>query len=69
MRDKCIPSAVFEPGDRSGSYQCGTTILLTEANGASRITAPDFAIAVLDELEQPSDDQHFTVATKLQSSS
>ncbi|WP_394275981.1 NAD(P)-dependent oxidoreductase [Luteococcus sp.] len=63
------PPAIFEPGDRSGSYRRGTTTLLTDANGASRITAPDFAIAVLDELEQPSDDQHFTVATKLQSSS
>lgn len=56
------PPAVFEPGDRSGSYQRGTTTLLTDANGASRITAPDFAIAVLDELENPGDDQHFTVA-------
>lgn len=55
------PPAVFEPGDRTGSYQRGTTTLLTDANGVSRITAPDFAIAVLDELEHPSDDQHFTV--------
>lgn len=63
------PPAVFEPGDRTGGYRRGATTLLTDANGASRITAPDFAIAVVDELEQPSDDQHFTVATKLQSSS
>lgn len=56
------PPAIFEPGDRSGSYQRGTTTLLTDADGASRITPPDFAAAVLDELEQPSDDQHFTVA-------
>ncbi len=60
------PPAIFEPGDRSGSYQRGTTTLLTDAKGASRITAPDFAIAVLDELEQPGDDLHFTVITKSQ---
>jgi hypothetical protein len=56
------PPAVFEPGVRSGNYQRGTTTLLTDADGVSRITPPDFATAVLDELEQPSDDQHFTVA-------
>lgn len=56
------PPAIFEPGERSGNYQRGTTTLLTDTNGASRITAPDFAIAVLDELEQPCNDQHFTVA-------
>ncbi|WP_122943222.1 NAD(P)-dependent oxidoreductase [Brachybacterium sp. EE-P12] len=56
------PPAVFEPGERSGSYLRGTTTLLTDAHGVSRITAPDFAIAVLDELENPGDDQHFTVA-------
>lgn len=56
------PPAVFEPGDRTGSYQRGTRTLLTDADGASHITPPDFADAVLDELEQPSDDQHFTVA-------
>lgn len=56
------PPAVFEPGDRTGSYQRGTTTLLTDVNGESRITPPDFATAVLDELEHPGDDQHFTVA-------
>ena len=56
------PPAVFEPGDRTGSYQRGTTTLLTDTDGVSRITPPDFATAVLDELEQPGDDQHFTIA-------
>lgn len=56
------PPAVFEPGARSGTYRRGTTTLLTDANGASRITPPDFATAVLDELEQPGGEQHFTVA-------
>jgi putative NADH-flavin reductase len=56
------PPAVFEAGERTGNYQRGTTTLLTDATGASRITPPDFADAVLDELEQPGDDRHFTVA-------
>lgn len=55
------PPAVFEPGERTGNYQRGTTTLLTDATGASRITPPDFAAAVLDELEQPGVDRHFTV--------
>ncbi|MFC0581168.1 NAD(P)-dependent oxidoreductase [Micrococcoides hystricis] len=56
------PPAIFEPGRRTGSYQRGTTTLLTDTDGVSRITPPDFAAAMLDEIEQPSDDQHFTVA-------
>ena len=56
------PPALFEPGERSGSYLRGTTTLVTDAHGVSRITAPDFAIAVLDELEDPSNERHFTVA-------
>lgn len=55
------PPAVFEPGDRNGSYQRGTTTLLTDERDVSHITAPDFAIAVLDELENPSEVHHFTV--------
>lgn len=56
------PPAIFEAGIRTGSYQRGTTTLVTDMNGVSRITAPDFAIAVIDELEQPTSDPHFTVA-------
>lgn len=56
------PPAVLEPGERTGSYQRGTTTLITDEQGASRITAPDLAIAVLDELERPGADRHFTVA-------
>ncbi|MGV0398551.1 NAD(P)-dependent oxidoreductase [Corynebacterium suicordis] len=56
------PPAIFEPGDRKGSYQRGKSVLLTDTEVASRITPPDFATAVLDELEWPSGDQHFTVA-------
>lgn len=58
------PPAVFEPGERNGGYRRGTTTLLTDASGTSRVTAPDFAIAVLDELERPGGDQHITVAAR-----
>lgn len=56
------PPAVLEPGERTGAYRRGTTTLLVDADGASRISAEDFAVAVLDELEQPGADRHFTVA-------
>lgn len=56
------PPAVFESGERTGTYQRGTTLLITDADSVSRITAPDLAIAVLDELDTPGNDRHFTVA-------
>jgi len=55
------PPAVLERGERTGRYRRGTTTLLTDANGQSRISASDLAIAVIDELEHPGDQQHFTV--------
>lgn len=56
------PPAVLEPGRRTGSYRRGTTTLLTAPDGTSRISAQDLAVAVLDELETPSAERHFTVA-------
>ncbi|MFF5336791.1 NAD(P)-dependent oxidoreductase [Streptomyces sp. NPDC013181] len=56
------PPAVLEPGSRTGSYRRGTTTLLTAPDGTSRITAEDLAAAVLDELEVPYGERHFTVA-------
>ncbi|MEU4672601.1 NAD(P)H-binding protein [Amycolatopsis sp. NPDC023774] len=55
------PPAILEPGTRTGGYRRGSTTLLTDGNGDSRITAPDLAIAVLDELESPGGEHHFTV--------
>ena len=57
------PPAVLEPGNRTGFYRRGTTTLLTDDNGDSRITTPDLATAVLDEHELPSAERHFTVAS------
>lgn len=55
------PPAVLEPGHRTGGYRRGQDALLTDPDGTSHISAADLAIAVCDELENPSGDQHFTV--------
>jgi uncharacterized protein len=47
------PPAVIEPGRRTGVFRVGGDQLLTDADGASRISAEDFAVAVLDEIEKP----------------
>jgi len=46
------PPALIEAGDRTGSYRKGSDTLLVDDSGTSRITHPDFAIAIADELEQ-----------------
>lgn len=57
------PAAVLEPGERTGRYRLGGDELLVDAQGASRITMEDFAIAMLDELEHPAHvRQRFTAA-------
>ncbi|MFD9889383.1 NAD(P)-dependent oxidoreductase [Amycolatopsis sp. NPDC059027] len=55
------PAALLEPGPRTGTYRRGGTTLVTTADGTSRISAEDLAVAVLDELENPGEDRHFTV--------
>jgi putative NADH-flavin reductase len=55
------PPALLEPGERTGQYRRDTTTLVTTPDGASRISAEDLAVAILDELENPEDQQHFTV--------
>lgn len=46
------PAAFFEPGERKGTFRLGTDELITDANGESRISMEDYAIALVDELEQ-----------------
>lgn len=46
------PAALLEDGKRSGSYRIGTDQLLVDADGSSRITVADYAVAVLDRIEQ-----------------
>ncbi|MFI0716792.1 NAD(P)-dependent oxidoreductase [Streptomyces inhibens] len=47
------PAALIEPGERTGSYRTAIDDLVTAADGSSRISAEDYAVAVLDEVEQP----------------
>ena len=47
------PSALIEIGQRTGKFRLGGDQLLTDANGKSRITFEDFAIALVDEVEKP----------------
>lgn len=50
-------------GARTGKYRTGTDRLVTDAQGESRISVEDYAIAMIDELEQPQHiRQRFTVA-------
>ncbi|MFT4192583.1 MAG: NAD(P)-dependent oxidoreductase [Comamonas sp.] len=46
------PAALIEPGERTGQYRVGGDQLLVDANGRSRISISDFAVALLDELEK-----------------
>jgi uncharacterized protein len=47
------PAGIIEPGERTGKFRLGTTTLLTDENGESRISAEDYAVALVDELENP----------------
>ncbi len=47
------PAAEFESGERRGVFQIGGNQLLMDAAGKSRISVQDFAIALLDEVENP----------------
>lgn len=47
------PAAVIEPGERTGTYRTGTDELVVNEQGESRISAEDYAVAILDEVENP----------------
>ncbi|EPY09223.1 NAD-dependent epimerase/dehydratase [Paenibacillus alvei TS-15] len=47
------PAALIEPGERTGQYRTGTDQLVVDAEGNSRISAEDFSVAILDEVENP----------------
>jgi putative NADH-flavin reductase len=49
------PAEVFGPwaeGERTGAYRDGGDVLVRDAEGKSTISGADFAIAVVDEIEQ-----------------
>jgi putative NADH-flavin reductase len=47
------PSAEIMPGERTGKFRTGTNQLLTAADGKSHISMEDFAVAIVDEIENP----------------
>jgi hypothetical protein len=47
------PPMSIAPGTHTGKYRLGTTVLLSDPNGQSRISAEDYADALVKELEKP----------------
>ncbi|MCC3377433.1 NAD(P)-dependent oxidoreductase [Cohnella sp. REN36] len=59
------PSAEFALGQRTGAYQSGQDHLLVNSQGRSYVSYEDYAIAVLDEIEQPKHiGERFTVVSE-----
>jgi putative NADH-flavin reductase len=57
------PAAMIQPGERTGNFRLGGDQMLTDAEGNSRISVQDYAVAMIDELEQPAHSRkRFTVA-------
>jgi uncharacterized protein len=57
------PAAFIQPGERTGKFRLGKDNLITDAKGQSRISAEDYAVAMVDELERPQHiRQRFTAA-------
>jgi hypothetical protein len=57
------PAAFIQPGERTQKYRTANDTLITDENGDSRISTEDFAIAIVDEVEQSRHvKQRFTAA-------
>jgi len=53
----------FAPGERTGAYRVGGEIALFDAEGESNISGADFALAIVDEIDDPNHHrQHIGVA-------
>lgn len=60
------PSANFALGKRTGHYQIGDDVLLTNSEGQSYVSYEDYAAAFIDELENPRHlNKRFTVVSEL----
>jgi hypothetical protein len=56
------PAALIEPGTRTGKFRLSGTQIVSNSSGESRISAEDYAVALVDELENPQHlRQQFTV--------
>lgn len=47
------PSAEIMPGERTGKFRTAVNQLLTAENGKSYISMEDFAVGIIDEIENP----------------
>lgn len=57
------PAALIQPGKRTGKFRLGKGQLLTDEEGNSIVSMEDFAVALLDEIENPNHiHKRFTVA-------
>jgi putative NADH-flavin reductase len=57
------PAAFIQPGERTGKFRLGGRQLVVDEKGESRISVEDFAVALVDELENAKHiRQQFTLA-------
>ena len=57
------PAANFVPGTRTGKFRLGTDQVVKDEKGESKISVQDYAVAMIDELENPKHSrQRFTLA-------
>ena len=57
------PAGMIAPGERTGVFRLGGNVLLSDAAGVSAISAEDYAVALVDELETAAHaGQIFTIA-------
>lgn len=47
------PAGTLEPGKRTGKFRLGKDELIVDENGISHISVEDYAVAMVDELENP----------------
>ena len=56
------PAGFIQPGQRTGKFRLGNTSLIADEKGNSTISAEDYAVALVDELENPKHiRQQFTI--------
>jgi putative NADH-flavin reductase len=46
------PAMMIQPGERTGKFRLGKDALVSDAKGNSSISAEDYAVALVDEVEQ-----------------
>ena len=57
------PPFTIRPGERTGRYRTGGDKMIYDDAGVSQISTEDFAVAMIDEIEEPKHlGERFTVA-------